>query len=353
MSQSHTDQQLRHFQVLLRWGGGVSAVFFLISVISMVATPTWVMVASTLLDGALTLWLIALLSLHRRMALANCAFMLGISILLYCVLSVLLFPDSLLRLLCICLLAVIVALPYISSRQLWYLSITSWLTTTAIYLISQRNALNGEAWIDATSIMAAVALILVALHQFHERINTSLVETRTANRALQDTQASLEEQVTERTQALQQALGDLSERATHMAHLLAEGEDQRTMIRLLSIPILPVAPMVLAMPLVGAFDLARLGDVQERALAMIEQHRAAHLVVDLTAVPLIDDTVAAGLMRLSQMATLIGARIILTGIRPEVAQALVALETNLSELHVASSLQEGIAQALRRQGAGA
>jgi rsbT co-antagonist protein RsbR len=52
-------------------------------------------------------------------------------------------------------------------------------------------------------------------------------------------------------------------------------------------------------------------------------------------------------VQIAQMSGLIGARTILTGIRPEVAQSLVGLQADLSRLRVAATLQEGVGQALR------
>jgi rsbT co-antagonist protein RsbR len=59
-------------------------------------------------------------------------------------------------------------------------------------------------------------------------------------------------------------------------------------------------------------------------------------IIDITGVPVVDTQVANPLLRAAQAIKLLGARVILTGIRPEVAQTLVYY-----------TLQDGIAEALR------
>jgi rsbT co-antagonist protein RsbR len=57
----------------------------------------------------------------------------------------------------------------------------------------------------------------------------------------------------------------------------------------------------------------------------------------------VDTQVANALIRAAQAVKLLGARVILTGIRPEVAQTLVGLNVDLSGIATHSSLQSGIA----------
>jgi anti-anti-sigma regulatory factor len=64
-------------------------------------------------------------------------------------------------------------------------------------------------------------------------------------------------------------------------------------------------------------------------------------------VSVVDTHVAGALIRAAQAVRLLGARIILTGIRPEVAQAVVGLGVDLSIIETRASLQDGIASALR------
>jgi rsbT co-antagonist protein RsbR len=72
-------------------------------------------------------------------------------------------------------------------------------------------------------------------------------------------------------------------------------------------------------------------------------------LLDITGVPLVDTQIAATLLRAAQAVKLLGARVILTGIRPEIAQTLVGLGVNLQDIDTRSSLQSGVAYAMGLQ----
>lgn len=131
-----------------------------------------------------------------------------------------------------------------------------------------------------------------------------------------------------------------------IAEQLTTIESQRAVIQEMSVPILPLNATTLVMPLVGALDTSRLGLIQERALQAIEASAARCLILDITGVPIVDTQVAQGLMQVVQAAQLLGARVVLVGIRPEVAQAIVGLGINLNSIVTRSSLQSGIAYAI-------
>jgi rsbT co-antagonist protein RsbR len=135
-------------------------------------------------------------------------------------------------------------------------------------------------------------------------------------------------------------------RIEEQARLLDETAQQCATIRALSLPVLPVTEATLAIPLVGALDAARLRDLQEQTLRAIERSGARRLVLDITGVPAVDDEVAQGLIQVSQAVQLMGARVVLAGIRPEVAQALVSLDADLNGFETAATLQDGINGAL-------
>ncbi|MEM8536024.1 MAG: STAS domain-containing protein, partial [Chloroflexota bacterium] len=64
-------------------------------------------------------------------------------------------------------------------------------------------------------------------------------------------------------------------------------------------------------------------------------------------VPIVDTQIANILIQATQAVRLLGAQVILTGIRPEIAQTLVALDVDLSEIIVRGTLQAGIAYAIQ------
>jgi rsbT co-antagonist protein RsbR len=131
------------------------------------------------------------------------------------------------------------------------------------------------------------------------------------------------------------------------AEQLAMIESQRATIREMSVPLLPLSNTALVLPLVGDLDAERLRLVQERALHAIAGTVTRHLILDITGVPLVDTNVANGLIQIVQAARLLGAEVLVVGIRPEVAQTIAALGVDLSGVTTLATLQSGIAHALR------
>jgi rsbT co-antagonist protein RsbR len=125
-------------------------------------------------------------------------------------------------------------------------------------------------------------------------------------------------------------------------------EEQRAVIREMSVPIMPLDKATLVMPLVGALDSQRIRLAQEQALHAIERASARHLILDISAVPIVDTQVAQGLLQIVQAARLLGAEVVLVGIRPEVAQAVVGLGIQLDIMVTRSSLQSGISYVQQR-----
>lgn len=121
---------------------------------------------------------------------------------------------------------------------------------------------------------------------------------------------------------------------------------QAAAIRELSTPLIPVSDNVLAMPLIGSIDSRRARDVLDKLLTGLSTSHAHTVILDITGVAVVDTQVANVLLQAAQAAQLLGAQVVLTGMRPEVAQTVVGLGINLDNLITRSSLQTGIAYAM-------
>jgi anti-anti-sigma factor len=121
-------------------------------------------------------------------------------------------------------------------------------------------------------------------------------------------------------------------------------------VRELSTPAIPIYDGILVLPLVGNIDTGRAAQVMEAVLTGIAREHASAVIVDVTGVPVIDTGVANHLVQVTQAAQLLGARCLLVGIKPEVAQTLVQLGVNLNSIVTRSDLQAGVAFALERRG---
>jgi anti-anti-sigma factor len=172
-----------------------------------------------------------------------------------------------------------------------------------------------------------------ARDELERRVEARTVELSKAN-------AMLKEQITERKQAEE-------ERARLQQEII---EAQRLALRELSTPIVPVLEGVLVLPLVGGIDTRRAQQIMETLLEAIGQHQAEVVLIDITGVPVVDTGVAHHLLQVTRAAALLGAKCVLVGISPEVAQTIVALGLNLSGITTKADLQAGIEYALETTG---
>jgi len=136
------------------------------------------------------------------------------------------------------------------------------------------------------------------------------------------------------------------EREQQQAALLEAYERERSLadtVRELGCPVIPLNDSALLVPLIGVIDTQRAEQIIATLLHAVETQRAGVVLLDVTGVPLIDTHVAGVLVRLAQMLRLLGARALLVGVRPEIAQSMVALGVDLSGLTAHSSLKEALA----------
>jgi anti-anti-sigma regulatory factor len=113
-------------------------------------------------------------------------------------------------------------------------------------------------------------------------------------------------------------------------------------IRELGCPIIPLLPGVLLVPLIGAIDSQRAQQIISAVLEAIGGQRAQTVFLDVTGVPIVDTQVASSLIQTARAAILLGARVVMVGIRPEIAQSIVGLGIDLSHLKMYSDLASAI-----------
>src|SRR6185437_475604 len=118
----------------------------------------------------------------------------------------------------------------------------------------------------------------------------------------------------------------------------------------LSTPVVKLWDGVLALPLIGTLDSARTQVVMESLLSMIVETNSQIAIIDITGVPTVDTLVAQHLIKTITAARLMGADCYLSGIRPAIAQTIVHLGIELSEVQTKSKLSDAFALALQRIG---
>ncbi len=114
----------------------------------------------------------------------------------------------------------------------------------------------------------------------------------------------------------------------------------------MSNPILEVWDDVLAMPIIGVVDSRRTADMVLRLLTEVARTQASFVIVDLTGVEVVDTKTADHLMKLMRKVEVIGARCVLTGIQPAVAETLVDIGVDFGRLSTLRNLKHGLREAL-------
>jgi rsbT co-antagonist protein RsbR len=119
----------------------------------------------------------------------------------------------------------------------------------------------------------------------------------------------------------------------------------------LSTPVVQLFDNILALPLIGTLDSARTQIVMENLLQRIVETGAMIAIIDITGVPTVDTLVAQHLLKTVAAARLMGADCIISGIRPQIAQTIVHLGVDLSEVTTKATLADAFTIALQRTGA--
>jgi rsbT co-antagonist protein RsbR len=122
---------------------------------------------------------------------------------------------------------------------------------------------------------------------------------------------------------------------------------QREMMEL-STPVVQLWENILALPLIGTLDSERTQIVMESLLQKIVETGALIAIIDITGVPTVDTLVAQHLLKTVAAARLMGADCIISGIRPQIAQTIVHLGVNLSDVTTKASLADAFSIALKR-----
>ncbi|HET7626916.1 MAG TPA: STAS domain-containing protein [Bacillales bacterium] len=125
---------------------------------------------------------------------------------------------------------------------------------------------------------------------------------------------------------------------------------QRSALRELSAPLIPIFEDISVMPLIGTIDTDRAKQIMENLLQGVIEHRSEVVLIDITGVPVVDTMVAHHIIQAAEAVRLVGAECILVGIRPEIAQTIVNLGIDLSGFPTDSNLRKGIQAALKLLG---
>ena len=127
-------------------------------------------------------------------------------------------------------------------------------------------------------------------------------------------------------------------------------KQSKEIMEMATVPVVQVWEGVLLVPLIGTLDSSRTQQLMERLLQRLTESQSAVALLDITGVPTIDTQTAQHLIETIKAVRYIGAEVVLTGVRPVIAQTLVHLGVDLSTVITRSSLRAGLREALNLLG---
>jgi rsbT co-antagonist protein RsbR len=118
----------------------------------------------------------------------------------------------------------------------------------------------------------------------------------------------------------------------------------------LSTPVVKLWQGVVAVPLVGTLDSARAQVVMEKLLQNLVDTESTYAIIDITGVPAVDTQVAQHILKTVVAARLMGAECVISGIRPQIAQTIVALGIEFGDIATKATLADALVHAMRASG---
>jgi len=235
-------------------------------------------------------------------------------------------------------------------QQIWIvlgLLIAGVAGTLALVPPATREAINLHLAMAHLTVLLSVSAFISfigarGLERALRDADTARQRLETTNRQLSDINATLEARVTERTARLRQLVEEQRATAAQLAESLQAQQKLNELFMAVALPIIPVSDTTLVIPLIGNIDTHRAQHLFTTVLNALAEQRVRTLILDMTGVALVDTQVAAALLQVAQAARLMGAETILAGIRPEVAQTLVSLGADLSDLRTTANLQTAL-----------
>jgi methyl-accepting chemotaxis protein len=211
--------------------------------------------------------------------------------------------------------------------------------------IDEAEAFAPAQTLGRTLLFASIGLlvVIVILAIFFSRSITRPLETLTEN-ASELADGNLD--VTINTDNKDE-IGDLSRSFDAMRQSIKQFiRRQNEAIDALSTPLIPLSDKIVVMPLVGELDERRLDNVSELLTEGLYASSARVAILDLTGVPRLDEAEAMSLVRVAKKANLLGAKVVITGLQPQVAAELTELNLHLEGISTERSLQNGVTFAM-------
>ncbi|ADO69749.1 STAS domain-containing protein [Stigmatella aurantiaca] len=185
-------------------------------------------------------------------------------------------------------------------------------------------------------------LSMISVGHFDPHITTLPIQEQDDFAVLEETLNIFVRELATTRQENDETLARLAASNRDLEEKLTTIERQRMAIRDLSTPIIELWEDILTLPIVGVVDTQRSVEMTERLLHRIVQGKARCVIIDITGVEVVDTMTANHFIKMVKAARLLGAYCVVTGISPMIAQTLVQIGVDLSEIKTLGSLKEGL-----------
>ncbi len=241
------------------------------------------------------------------------------------------------------------------STQTQLLGLMIALAMTLIIGFALRQLLRRQLLNPLTTLMQATRAIASGDLQpitmpFNDEIGQLASSFNTMTSALNESRAAILSQNQDLERIVQERTADLQQSIQRTEYALATQQDLLQTLNKVSSPIIPVIEGVLALPLIGQLTAERTHFATQQLLERIARERVHTVLLDLTGVPVIDAPAAEALQKTVLASSLLGAHTVMVGIRPEVAQTMVAMGLDLHDIATAADLRSAIRQIIQRGG---
>lgn len=121
--------------------------------------------------------------------------------------------------------------------------------------------------------------------------------------------------------------------------------DQSNSLLAMSTPVTSLWDGILLLPIFGIIDSARAQEIMQSSLTMISKTSAEVFIFDISGVSVVDTAVANHLVKVIRASELMGCSCILSGLSPAIAQTIVELGIDVSNINTTSNLRNAMKDA--------
>jgi len=111
----------------------------------------------------------------------------------------------------------------------------------------------------------------------------------------------------------------------------------------LSVPVVPIQDGIAVLPLIGSIDSERAEYILENVILKILEMKVEYLIVDFSGILNIDTIAERYLFDIYSVLRLQGIEVMMTGIRPELAQTVVRNGIDFSSIKTYATVKQAIA----------